>query len=277
MDTRQIGRRGFLKMAGVATMGFGEVWALSSCRSESGEGTTKAAGPQRHFVTLSFDDGFKRSSIRTAEIYEKYGLSACINIVASAHLDTFVPPNEGMMGVEYGDFGLWNELKARGHEIMPHSWEHAHLAQMPLKEAQARVTKCLDYFRDNLKGFEAKEAVFVFPYNASTPELEEWIVTQVLGFRTFGAAINPVPHAGQARLTSVSFGPGYCDDDVERCVQELLARPSGWLVYNTHGLDGEGWGPMRSSYLEGLLERLLAIENAEIVPAGVALRRVNAV
>ena len=40
---------------------------------------------KRHVVTLSFDDGFKKSSIKTAEIYEKYKLSACINVVASAH------------------------------------------------------------------------------------------------------------------------------------------------------------------------------------------------
>ena len=270
MNERKMDRRGFLKLAAAMAGGLAGVTAVNSCRLQS-----NARNGKRHFVTLSFDDGFKTSSIKTAEIYEKYGLAACINIVASAHLKTFVPPNEGMMGVEYGDFGLWNELKARGHEVMPHSWEHANLTKMPLSEAQERVFRCLDYFRDNLKGFEAKDAVFVFPYNASTPELEEWIVTQVLGFRTFGPAINAVPQAGQVRLSSVSFGPGYCDEDVERNVQELLTRPSGWLVYNTHGLDGEGWGPMRSSYLEGLLERLLAIESVEIVPAGVALRRVN--
>ena len=39
-----------------------------------------------HFITLSFDDGFKKSSLKTAEIYENYGLSACINVIATAHL-----------------------------------------------------------------------------------------------------------------------------------------------------------------------------------------------
>jgi hypothetical protein len=34
---------------------------------------------KRHIVTLSFDDGFRKSSIKTAEIYEKHNLSACIN------------------------------------------------------------------------------------------------------------------------------------------------------------------------------------------------------
>ena len=30
---------------------------------------------KRHIITLSFDDGFKKSSIKTAEIYEKHRLS----------------------------------------------------------------------------------------------------------------------------------------------------------------------------------------------------------
>jgi len=43
-------------------------------------------GPDKlHVVNRSFDDGFRRSFIRTAEIYEKYGFSACFNIIASAH------------------------------------------------------------------------------------------------------------------------------------------------------------------------------------------------
>ncbi|MCI0363213.1 MAG: hypothetical protein L0219_04980, partial [Phycisphaerales bacterium] len=46
-----------------------------------------------HVFTLSFDDGFKKSSLRTAEIYEKYKLPACINVIATAHLPDFVLPN----------------------------------------------------------------------------------------------------------------------------------------------------------------------------------------
>jgi hypothetical protein len=53
----------------------------------------------------------------------------------------------------------------------------------------------------------------------------------------------------------------------------LLAKESGWLILNTHGLDDEGWGPIRATYLERLLERLLTIESVEILPAGMALAK----
>jgi len=51
----------------------------------------------------------------------------------------------------------------------------------------------------------------------------------------------------------------------------LLAQPAGWLIYNLHGLDDEGWGPIRAEYLESLLGRLVRIENLKILPVGKSL------
>lgn len=230
---------------------------------------SEEAPKKRHIVTLSFDDGFRKSSIRTAEIYEKYKLSACINVVASAHRKDFRPPD--YPDVPRGDFGLWNDLKARGHEVMPHGYRHANKQRLPLAEAKDLILHCLDVFDKELKGFDRKQAIFNFPYNASTPELEKWLPTQVRAFRTGGGAINPLPYKGQSKLTCTSFGPGNCEAAIDREIERLLDKDSGWLIFNTHGLDDEGWGPIRASFLERLLERLLAIESVEILPAGVAL------
>lgn len=61
-----------------------------------------------HFLTLSWDDGFQKSSLKTAEIFEKFGLRAEFNIVAKANL-----PNNGLpynmqpdacWGAPHGDF-----------------------------------------------------------------------------------------------------------------------------------------------------------------------------
>jgi len=224
---------------------------------------------KKHIITLSFDDGFRKSSVKTAEIYDKYKLSACINVVASAHMRAFRPPDYS--DVTRADFGLWNDLQARGHEIMPHGYKHANKRDLPLAEAKALILRCLDVFGEELKGFDAKQAVFNFPYNASTPELEQWLPTQVRAFRTGGAAINPLPHKEQVKLTCTSFGPGNCEAAIDREIDRLLATNSGWLIFNTHGLDDEGWGPIRASYLERLLERLVAIETVAILPAGRAL------
>jgi peptidoglycan/xylan/chitin deacetylase (PgdA/CDA1 family) len=226
---------------------------------------------KRHLVTLSFDDGFKKSSIKTAEIYEKFKLSACINVVASAHMKEFRPPD--YPNVPRADFGLWNDLKARGHEIMPHGYKHANKPSLPFAEAKDLILRCLDVFDKELKGFDRKQAVFNFPYNSSTPELEKWLPSQVLAFRTGGGAVNTLPHKGQTKLICTSFGPDNCEKAIDREIDRLLARDSGWLIFNTHGLDNEGWGPIRASYLERLLERLVTIDSVEILPAGKALAK----
>jgi len=166
-----------------------------------------------------------------------------------------------------------HELSAKGHEIMPHGYRHANKRSLPFVEAKDLILRCLDVFDKELMDFDHKQAVFNFPYNASTPELEKWLPTQVRAFRTGGRAINPLPHKAQTKLTCTSFGPGNCEKAIDREIERLLATDSGWLIFNTHGLDDEGWGPIRASYLERLLERLLAIESVEILPAGKALAK----
>src|SRR5687768_14704295 len=82
-------------------IGMGAATCALPCRSGSA-----AVHPKKtHFITLSFDDGFKKSSLRTAEIFEKHKLPACINVIATAHLPGFVLPNE-YHHWPVGDFGL---------------------------------------------------------------------------------------------------------------------------------------------------------------------------
>jgi peptidoglycan/xylan/chitin deacetylase (PgdA/CDA1 family) len=237
--------------------------------------TTRAdeAEKKRHIVTLSFDDGFKKSFIRIAEIYEKYKLSACLNVIATGHRKDFQPPGQYIAGSRRGDFGLWNELKQRGHEVMPHTYRHTNLRQVPFDEATDLIARCLDVFAEHLKGFDPKKAVYNFAYNASTPELEKWLAGRVRAFRTGGEALNRWPHPGQVKLTCTSFGPGNCERAIDREIEKLLARRTGWLIFNTHGLDEEGWGPIRATYLDRLLDRLTAIDSVDVLPVARALAK----
>ena len=54
---------------------------------------------------------------------------------------------------------------------------------------------------------------------------------------------------------------------LDHYLEDLLALPEGWLIYNVHGLDGEGWGPLRSEYLTRTLDRLVTISDLRILPA----------
>ncbi|MHC4400789.1 MAG: polysaccharide deacetylase family protein [Planctomycetota bacterium] len=166
-------RRDFMKTTGAAAASLAVPGVASSREPRE---------KKRHIVTLSFDDGFKKSFLRTAEIYEKHKLSACLNVIATGHNKNYRAPGEYIGGSGRGDFDLWNELKARGHEVMPHSYKHANLRQLPLAEAKDLVLRCLDVFLKKLKDFDPKKAIYNFAYNASTSELERWLPTQVRAF-----------------------------------------------------------------------------------------------
>jgi len=261
ITNRYMNRRTFIKTS-----------AFSSIALGLGKNGSKG---KTHILTLSFDDGFKKSYYQIAEIYEKYGLAACFNIIATGHFPDFQKIDDWILPELLGSFDDWNRLKARGHEIMPHSWEHCNLAKKPLDEAKDLVVKCLDYFEQNLEGFKSSEAVFNFPYNASTPELEEFTLSKVLGIRS-----GYIPDANLTPVTRNIFrkdcrsnGPDNIDDWVEYEVNQFLASDGGWLIVNLHGLDDEGWGPISKNYLVNLLKRLVQIETLEIAPTGRVLKR----
>ena len=253
-------------MAGLGTAALAAPGALFSCEEENKQKT--------HIVSLSFDDGFRKSSIRTAEIYEKYKLSACLNVIASAHKKRFELPNE-YHAWDVGDFELWNELQSRGHEIMPHSYRHANLTQIPIQEARELILKCFDVFSEELDDFKQEECIFNFPFNASNAELEALLVPMVRAVRTGGPAVNELPGKDQFRLTCTSYGPDNIDEHLEHTIGELLSMPSGWLIYNTHGLDDEGWGPLSSSYLDELLSELVQLDHMAVMPVGKALKSLS--
>jgi peptidoglycan/xylan/chitin deacetylase (PgdA/CDA1 family) len=221
-----------------------------------------------HIVTLSFDDGFERSSIRTAEMFERHGLVAELNVLAAGHL--CASSDAWHTRWRKGDFALWNDLKARGHYVMPHGYRHANKAELPLAEAQRLIERCLEVFTAELEGFDASRASFAFPYNRSTPALEAWLGSRAHAFRTGGDPVMPLPQPGQQRVTCTGFGPERCDDHLVATVESFLSGPPGWLCYNLHGLDDEGWGPVGSETLDGVLESL-ASRGVQVLPITAAL------
>lgn len=254
-------RRNFIKTTAISSIAFGFSGFTGNAKT--------------HILTLSFDDGFKKSFYKIADIYESHGLSACFNVIASGHLPEFQAVGKWILPELMGSFDDWNNLKSRGHEVMPHSWKHLDLTQQPLNEAKTLIVKCLDYFESHLDGYSSSEAVFNFPFNASTPELEAFAMSKVLAIRSHGdSPLSATPDSQKAyRQGCWSKGPENIDTWVEEQVNQFLNGPGGWLILNTHGLDEEGWGPMSTAYLDKLIARLVKIDKLEIMPTGMVLSR----
>ena len=254
-------RRIFLKSSvlGIAALGLGAI-----------------RSPEKpHIITFSFDDGFKKSFYKIANLYEEHGLSACFNVIASGHFPDFQRVDDWILPELLGNFDDWNTLKSRGHEVMPHSWKHLNLARLPIEEAKEWIIKCLDYFSANLDGYRNEEAVFNFPFNSSTPELEAFTLSKVLAIRSRELAPSAKDQQNLYRKGCRTFGPKNIDKWVKKEVNQFLKSEGGWLILNVHGLDNEGWGPISTSFLQRLLKRLVKLENLEILPTGYVLNRIK--
>ena len=95
-------RRALIKTIGIssAALTFPGLW-----NGLKAGGRNRMLMGKQHIVTLSFDDGFKKSSILTAGIFEKHKLSACINVIATGHLSSFKSPDTYQI-TEKGGFEL---------------------------------------------------------------------------------------------------------------------------------------------------------------------------
>jgi len=231
----------------------------------------KTVGMLMYIVSIDFDDGMKKSCEKIASIFEKYGLAATFNVIATGHHRNYQPFDKYHLDHK-GDFRFWNEMVDRGHEVMPHGYRHSNKSFLPFSKACDLIRRCLDIFSENLKGFDPARTVFSFPFNSSNRELEQWLPRKIRAFRTGGDGINPLPYPGQVKLLSgLSGNPKSCEDDLDGELARLFSAPEGWLIYAAHGLDDEGWAPMGSRYLDELLDRLTSMDSVKVLPTCKAL------
>ncbi len=233
--------------------------------------------PVTHILTLSFDDGFRKSFHQIGEIFADNGMSACLNVIAAGHLPEFERVDKWIKPKLMGDFEDWNTLKSKGHEVNLHSWKHLKLPDQPFAYAQELIEKCVEYFKKNLDGYAYEESVFNFPFNASNPQLEDFVLTKVKALRTQGHTpyqANPFPSKDMSmKLGCWSHGPKNADEFVETRIREFLKTDGGWLILNLHGLNKEGWGPISKKYLATLLPRLRLIKQLEVLPTGMVIEK----
>jgi len=206
-----------------------------------------------------------------------------INILSELMIPSYTPGNSvNTVETRFGNIGLMictdsflqeyvEEMSALKPDLLliPYGWA-APEEDWP-EHAKKLINKSLDYFKEHLKDFNPKESIFNFPFNSSIKELENWLNDQVLAYRTAGNAINALPYIGQKRLTCISAGPENIDQYFENQLQQFLDEPKGWFIFNAHGLDGEGWGPLSSAYLDELLDRLNTMPHVRMIPVGEAL------
>jgi hypothetical protein len=200
-------------------------------------------------VGLVFDDGLKDSVYPLVACFERHGLRADLAIIAE--------PDAGPLAGQALGWEVWRTLSARGHRIHPHGLDHQNEATQPLAIAQERIERCLERFAHELPGFVASDAVFHYPYNSTTPELDAWLRTQVRATRAGGTGLMSAAEVASGAWHCTCFGPGPADEHLHAMLDQAIAVGAHTLLFMAHGLDGEGWGPLGLSALDSALERIV--------------------
>jgi len=203
-------------------------------------------------VGFVFDDGFRASCLEVARLFEARQLRA--NFAVLAEPDTFMPDPEK------GDFSLWNELQARGHVIHPHGYDHTDLSSIPFRDATAKIDACMSCFAEKLRGFDATKCIYHTTYNRTTPEIDSYLLSRVLAIRTMGplglpgSGFNDFAQLNTRKLGCSWHGPEPCDEHLWEGLLRAEQHQPTLFLYMLHGLNNEGWGPVRARTLERVLD-----------------------
>jgi peptidoglycan/xylan/chitin deacetylase (PgdA/CDA1 family) len=195
---------------------------------------------------IVFDDGFRASSVKTADIFERAGLRATFAVLSEPA--GFAP------NFSFGDFALWNELQSRGHAVHPHGHRHTNLTTVPHDVAVAEVEECLASFSEHLDGFDAGRAIWHYAYNSNTAALDQYLVTRVRATRGKGTGFLFAEDLRARVLHSRTFGPGDPTEDLLQHVRLCRELRPPAFIYSLHGLDGEAWGAIPGDSLRRILD-----------------------
>lgn len=205
-------------------------------------------------VSFSIDDGFWVSSQKFMTLFAKYGMKGTFNLVTS-----WITPVKSEIGDSYNQnltHGTWSDWKTvldTGHEIGSHSMTHPHLPDIPLDEARRELIYSKRRITQRL-GLPGSKT-FAFPYNHTSPAIEELVEKYYLAGRIGGEGINLPGEIEFAHVSSwwpLSTMPTGMTLDKIREAKDKRA----WLVIGLHGVDDEGWHPIPYERMDAILKFL---------------------
>jgi peptidoglycan/xylan/chitin deacetylase (PgdA/CDA1 family) len=182
-------------------------------------------------ATYTFDDG-NPSSSTIASIFESYGLRATFYIVAGAVPDA--------------QWSMWRGLQAKGHEIGNHSMTHTIDLSDPTLSDQTLNTEINDAQTLIAQKLGTRPMTFAFPWHAYSDRSLKVALQHHFAVRK--------PNIGESTYHFVFFDQDHSVDeahalaDANAQLADTVAV-GGWFVAAGHGVDGDGWSPITSNFL----------------------------
>lgn len=184
-------------------------------------------------ASYTFDDG-PASSFMIADIFEGYGIRSSFYIIP------------GRISAPE-DWAQWRNLASKGHEIGNHSLNHINLEDpaLPDETLDREINEAQRVIEANIG---IRPLVFAFPQNSYNDRSEMYAYQNHVATRLPG--FNDPTYRRMAFLSSTSVEEA--NDALNSAV-----NVGGWFVPNAHGVDGDGWEPITSTFLRDHLEHAL--------------------
>lgn len=183
-------------------------------------------------ASYTFDDGYP-SSFTIAGMFEKRNLRASFYIIA------------GKVASE--DWAKWKALSDKGHEIGNHSMTHElDMGNPALTDAQLdqEINQAQSIIGQQI-GIVPK--VFAFPWHSYTAHAKSIALQHHIAIRDpdpndpdYSLAFFDNAHAPDLNAALASVDAQLAD----------TVKNGGWFVAAGHGIDGDGWSPVTTQFLE---------------------------
>ncbi|HEY0844774.1 MAG TPA: polysaccharide deacetylase family protein [Noviherbaspirillum sp.] len=204
---------------------------IDQCFNLSAPEVTPYRGDTSSAASYTFDDGYA-SSATVAAIFEERGLRATFYIIPGI--------------IDAPGWNLWRSLHGKGHEIGNHSMTHTVDMGDGTVSDQTLATE-ITTARDTIEQqLGARPLTFAFPWHSFTQkalqlaESAHFAVRKVNnGESNYEFAFFDDAHAG-----SLAEQLNIVNGQLRRVVDS-----GGWFVAGGHGVDGDGWSPVTSSFL----------------------------
>lgn len=205
-----------------------------------------AASSAGRWLSLTFDDGFRKGSEVAAEIVGAYGMAATFYIVTG-----WVAPERAAVrdrfnrGCDHGDWAHWRRMRDAGHEIGSHTFSHLNVTGRRARLFPWLVGEELRRSRDDLAR-ELPQPLYTISmtWNASSSRSDRMVRTLYDACRlgSSSLAYNDLRALDPHRLASWAPDaslPAPAYDEAIAGIPE-----GGWLILQFHSFDGEGWTPL---------------------------------